>query len=745
MSRKIINAISSKYVPQWGNGKKYIAIHYLGVVGQNHELQSDGCGAHFYIYWDGTIYQRCDLDAVVWAVGTAGYYTQKHPNARNANTISIEMCCKCDGNSASAEDPYWYFTTETQEACVWLVQKLMKEQGIPAENVLRHYDIVNKTCPAPYVHNNKYKTSWTWNEFKEKIGAPLSDSDNSATSSSEVEYYRVRKSWKDEKSQLGAYEVKENAIKNCPIGYKVFDSKGNVVYENNGSNDSSTDSNKSGTQTSEFATLTEQQAAEKLLSICKDIVISYKLFPSVATAQTILESGYCKTELARKANNVCGMKEMLSGNTWEGSTWDGSSVVNIKTAEQDKNGNTYYIYANFRAYKCIEDSIKDRCAYILGAINGSKKRYEGIQSCKTYKEQIQLIKDGGYATDVSYVSKICNIIERFGLDKYDNLVISATDKTDKDKEPSKQETPKDNTSTSKNEAWYRVRKEWGTTMDGQLGAYKELDTAKKECPAWYKVFDKNGKAVFDPTTLSVKEIINRAVDWAIKTADENLIGYDASDEGRDGTLGLACTTFVTKSYLYGGVKLPDTGAIWTTNMVEPYKQKGFKDISSKINFKTGSGLKKGDVIINVGHHTALFVGDGKIAHAMGNELGTSTGGQPGDQSGYEIAVQAYYNHPWKVALRYTENVDAPKKGSTSDKTTDSAKPKTYIVQLGSFSIEANAKNLVNSLKKKGFDALYKKVDNNYIVQAGSFAIKDNAVALSNKLLDAGFQSIIKEV
>ncbi len=171
MGYTIKNVISSKYVPQWGNQKKFIAIHYLGVVGQNHELQADGCGAHFYIYWDGTIYQRCSLDAIVWAVGTAGYYTQKHPQARNANTISIEMCCKCDGDPTSAEDKKWYFTTETQEACAWIVQKLMKEQGIPAGNVLRHFDIVNKTCPAPYVHNNKYKTSWTWGEFKAKIGA----------------------------------------------------------------------------------------------------------------------------------------------------------------------------------------------------------------------------------------------------------------------------------------------------------------------------------------------------------------------------------------------------------------------------------------------------------------------------------------------------------------------------------------------------------------------------------------------
>lgn len=171
MAYKIIDKRSRKNVPAWGNAKKYIAIHYLGVDGQNYDLAADGTGAHYTIYWDGTIYQRCDHDAIVWAVGTAGTYVQKHPQARNNNTISIELCCHCDGNKASAEDKKWYFTTETQQAAVWLVQKLMKELGIPIGNVLRHYDIVNKICPAPYVHNNKYKTSWTWQEFLAKVKA----------------------------------------------------------------------------------------------------------------------------------------------------------------------------------------------------------------------------------------------------------------------------------------------------------------------------------------------------------------------------------------------------------------------------------------------------------------------------------------------------------------------------------------------------------------------------------------------
>lgn len=44
------------------------------------------------------------------------------------------------------------------------------------------------------------------------------------------EMYRVRKSWADAKSQIGAYTVLENAKKACKDGYFVFDSKGNIVF-----------------------------------------------------------------------------------------------------------------------------------------------------------------------------------------------------------------------------------------------------------------------------------------------------------------------------------------------------------------------------------------------------------------------------------------------------------------------------------------------------------------------------------
>lgn len=44
-------------------------------------------------------------------------------------------------------------------------------------------------------------------------------------------WYRIRKSWGDANSQVGAYKDIENAKAACPDGYSVYDWNGNTVYE----------------------------------------------------------------------------------------------------------------------------------------------------------------------------------------------------------------------------------------------------------------------------------------------------------------------------------------------------------------------------------------------------------------------------------------------------------------------------------------------------------------------------------
>lgn len=137
----------------------------------------------------------------------------------------------------------------------------------------------------------------------------------------------------------------------------------------------------------------------------------------VSMAQFILESDYGRSELAQNANNCFGMKKSLSGNTWSGSAWDGKSVYSKKTKEYE-NGKTKTITADFRKYSCVEDSIEDHSAYLVGAKNGSKLRYSGLKGCTDYKKAAKIIKDGGYATSPTYVENLCSIIKEFNLTKF---------------------------------------------------------------------------------------------------------------------------------------------------------------------------------------------------------------------------------------------------------------------------------------------------------------------------------------
>lgn len=454
---------------------KYICIHYVGACGgakancQYYASQYVGASAHYYIGFDGEVWQSVEDEDIAWSVGASSYV---HPYARNSNTLNFELCVKKKSTSTmNATDKDWYHMQKTYDAAVQFVAEKMKQYNIPMSNLIMHYHVTGKYCDAVFLNAN---TGMTWDGFKRDVQKAM----NGQVIVSNDEIYRVRKTWVDEKSQLGAFTVLDNAKKACSQGYSVFDKNGKVVYTNQ--------TVTHGTQYNDFAGLTETQAAAKILEMAKEDYLKTGVLASVTAAQMILESGYVRTELAKGANNCFGMKCMLSGNTWENSTWDGKSKVNIKTAEQDAYGNTYYIYADFRKYSCIEDSIGDHSAYLLGAKNGNKLRYNGLTKCKNYKEAITLIKNGGYATDTSYVSKICNIIERFGLDKYDN--------------------PSDNNNTQSPaiSELYRVGTSWKNgKCQNQTNAYTNLDNAKKEADRQAKaknlthyVFDSNGKKVY---------------------------------------------------------------------------------------------------------------------------------------------------------------------------------------------------------------------------------------------------------
>lgn len=294
--------------------------------------------------------------------------------------------------------------------------------------------------------------------------------------------------WFADKDKSLSYEPKDDemlitvhrwfANKSCPGNWlyaRLGDLAAKVTTQLGGGN---AEVIPSGMQAREFQNLTEAQVVAKVGALFTADQKKSGILASVSMAQFILESGYGKSELAQGANNCFGMKKSLSGNTWCGSTWDGNSVYSKKTQEQNADGSYVTITADFRRYSCVEDSIADHSAYLLGAKNGSKLRYDGLKGCTDYKKAAQIIKDGGYATSLTYVDKLCSIIERWKLTQYD-VAGEASDVV----------------------KYYRVRKNWDDAKS-QLGAYTILANAKAMADKnpGYEVYDWNGMQVYPEVT-----------------------------------------------------------------------------------------------------------------------------------------------------------------------------------------------------------------------------------------------------
>ena len=156
------------------NSHEYLAIHFLGVNGENSDLYDNGYGGHFYVSKNGVCYQAAKVTDQIWHVGKGGYQ-YIHPYARNANTIGIE-CATYTESRRNDDSETWYFTEATQEACAKLAAWIMYEYDIPMSNLLRHGDITTKNCPSPYKRDEGKGSNWTWAQFKDRVAEYLNGS-----------------------------------------------------------------------------------------------------------------------------------------------------------------------------------------------------------------------------------------------------------------------------------------------------------------------------------------------------------------------------------------------------------------------------------------------------------------------------------------------------------------------------------------------------------------------------------------
>lgn len=124
---------------------------------------------------------------------------------KNSNSIGIEICCNnSTGKMQAANDKSYSFSDAAVANALWLVKKLMAEYNIPAERVIRHYDVTGKPCPGIIGWNTESGSEAKWAAFKQAISG--------AAVSAPAKYY----------VQVGAFGSKSNAEKYLAEVKKIY-------------------------------------------------------------------------------------------------------------------------------------------------------------------------------------------------------------------------------------------------------------------------------------------------------------------------------------------------------------------------------------------------------------------------------------------------------------------------------------------------------------------------------------------
>lgn len=140
-----------------------------------------------------------------------------------------------------------------------------------------------------------------------------------------------------------------------------------------------------------------QQYFDQYKDLAIEQMMKYRIPASITLAQGVFESGAGKSELARRGNNHFGIK----CHGWQGKT----------TYHDDDAPNEC-----FRAYKNVYESYEDHSKFLAKG-----RRYSNLFKLKItdYKGWARGLKAAGYATNPQYANKLINIIELYGLNRYD--------------------------------------------------------------------------------------------------------------------------------------------------------------------------------------------------------------------------------------------------------------------------------------------------------------------------------------
>lgn len=230
MSKKVFLSPSNQYDNRYAYGNTTEGVQ-CGKIAEACKIALARNGIEVMLMHDESMQEKCPKSN---AFG-ADLHVPIHTNAANGKVSGTRMFCY----SASGEG---------MKACKAIFNVLAPITPGTSENIkvdTSLYEIRVPNAPTAYIevdfHDNPTAAKWIVENttlIGETIakgicnyfGIAFKEKSSSTSKPTSGELYRVRKSWEDASSQIGAFAVLENAIKACKSGYSVFDSKGNVVY-----------------------------------------------------------------------------------------------------------------------------------------------------------------------------------------------------------------------------------------------------------------------------------------------------------------------------------------------------------------------------------------------------------------------------------------------------------------------------------------------------------------------------------
>ncbi len=148
---------------------KYIVVHYTANDGDTDEANAKyfknnvvKASAHYFVD-DDSVTQSVHDNYVAWHCGGNRYSNYKttggakyYKKCTNTNSLGIELC-------DTVKNGEYSFTDKTANNAIELILDKMKQYNVSIDNVIRHFDVTGKICPAPLIEEK------AWNEFKAKI------------------------------------------------------------------------------------------------------------------------------------------------------------------------------------------------------------------------------------------------------------------------------------------------------------------------------------------------------------------------------------------------------------------------------------------------------------------------------------------------------------------------------------------------------------------------------------------------